>query len=151
MLPFGKLCQLRGSRAQVLSRWLAAFEQAGCEVTREGEERLSVLVPGWDAALLPSDAAAGVQRWFWDRMIVTVAQDGSARFRLVYFTPPQLLLHAAVTAIFALQAGTGQGWLREPGRFALFFALAQALPWVTTLAGFRLSLDSALRRAFERE
>lgn len=132
-----------------MSRWLAGFEQAGCEVSREGEGRLSVLVPGWDQAVFASEAAAVVQRWFWDRMVVSVAEDGTARFRLEYFSPPQLILHLVVTSIFALEALCGEGAAHDPARFVLAFAAAQCVLAVTALVSFGLARESAVKRAIE--
>lgn len=127
---------------------LDGFERAGCEVSREGDGRLSVMVPGWDSCLFPSETAFAVQRWFWDRMIVTVDEKGAARFRLVYFSPPQLLLHVIVSAIFALEAWCGGMAQREPARFALILLVAQLVPLFTTLAAFNQSRAAITREAF---
>lgn len=150
MLPFGKLRGIRGTRSQVTSAWLAGFERAGCEVTRSGDGRLSVVIPGWDAALFPAaqtEMAVSLQRWFWDRMVVSVADDGSARFRLEYFSPSQLLLHVLVTLFFVAEAWFGSRLPSGPTRFFAAFAVAQAVPMLIALASFRFSRESALRRA----
>lgn len=160
MLPFGKLEQVNGNaadwikrtRAQEMSAWRACFERAGCEVEKEDEGRLNVLLPGWDGGPMGSEGDAGAlvercRRWFWDRMIITVSQCGAARFRLVYFSQAQLFLHLMVTALFVLEVWFGTSVPREPGQFALMFAASQAVPALIVLGGFRLALGSALRRA----
>lgn len=152
MVPFGKLYGTRGtqSQAQVTSRWLADFEKAGCEVTRENPARLSVLVPGPDAQLVSSEGLFSLQRVFWDRMTVTVDADGTARFRLDYFSPAQLLMHAFVAAMCVLGAWSGlQNQLLDSRHFALTFAVAESVPFFITLIGFRLAREAALRRALE--
>jgi hypothetical protein len=169
MLPFGKLEQdngpdahwIRLTRAQEMSAWRARFERAGCEVEREGEGRLNVLLPGWDGALLggfkpggpmgPEGEVAALmercQRWFWDRMIITVSETGAARFRLVYFSQAQLFFHLLVTLLFVLEVWFGTGVPTAPARFALMFAATQFVPALIALGGFKMALTSALRRA----
>jgi hypothetical protein len=165
VLPFGKLerrsAPTHWTRAQALSAWQADLERAGCEVEREAGGGLDVLMPGWDSALFsglsargPSgpegEAAAWVgrcQRWFWDRMRISVSDAGEARFSLAYLSAPQLLLHALVTAFFALDAWTGSFASRDPASFLAAFAASHAAMALVALAGFRLSLAAALKRA----
>jgi hypothetical protein len=143
MLPFGKLEESgAGTRRQVMSRLMAKYEAADCMVERRGEDRLAVLVPGWDAAILPFESLLPLQRWFWDRMSVTVDEDGSARYRMVYWSGAQPLLHFAIASAFAFEAWFGSRTGLSPRLFLAAFAMANLVPLALSLASFGLSLRS---------
>jgi hypothetical protein len=146
MLPFGKVKEVSGTQAQVLSRLLAGFEEAGCEVERDGDTSLSVLIPSWDSQLLPFAEAVEIQQLFWDRMRVKVDAGGGARYQMAYFSGMQLLLHLLITAAFAWEAWFGTAGLRAPMQFVLTLAAAHLVPAAVTLANFHLSRRALFRK-----
>jgi hypothetical protein len=152
MLPIGKLRGVgKGTQRQIVSRLFAALESAGCEVTRERApdskvEVLNILIPGWDSDLVPFEAAVSLQRYFWDRMVISVDSQGEARYRMVYWTPAQLVLHLMIATVFAIESSLG-GEARSQPRFLLAFVAAQAIPALLSMLGSSLSRRAVLRKA----
>jgi hypothetical protein len=152
MLPYGKLKDVSGTQTQVMSQLIDGLGQAGCEVTRANSSELEVLVPGWDGALFPSETLLPFQRYFWDKMTISVNEDGIARYRLAYFGGAQLFMHLLISVAFAFEvwfgsAATG-GRVLDPLRFFLNFSLAHLLPVFLTLVSFGFSRRAVLKKAF---
>ena len=162
LLPIGKLEHSReraptNTPTQDLAVWHERFERAGCEVEKsldlDGVPRLNVLLPGFEASFLPeSDELVGqLQRWFRDRMLVSILKDGTARFRFEYFSQSQLLFHSIVSAFFVFEVWFGQNAIpRDPRRFAFLFIAGHLATALVALLGFRMSLANALGRVRER-
>lgn len=148
MLPFGKLMDGKGTQSQVMSQLMRGLEQAGCEVTRTGSDRLDVRVPSWESSLFSSEMVLPIQRYFWDHMAVTVDENGGAHYRLTYFGGAQLFLHLLVLAAFAFEAWFGASSAMDPMRFFSYFVCAQILPVILTLASFGYSRRVVLKKAF---
>jgi hypothetical protein len=151
MLPFGKLKEVKGTQSQVISRLMTGFEEAGCEVNRDGSERLHVSVPGWDGIVFPLEGLLPLQQFFWDRMVVSVDAEGVARYRLLYWGASQVFMHLLITAVFAFEAWFGAAsstdTAHEPWRFLANLAFAQLMPVLITLASFGLSRRAVLKKA----
>jgi hypothetical protein len=126
MLIFGKMGPLHSEPALVTSRLIHAFEGAHCEVTRE-RDMLLIDIPSWDARLLPPHLRTSWLRCLSDRMILTVSEDGTVSYRLIYWSWIQSLLHLALTALFAAEFVLGStDW--TVARFLVIVGCANLLP-----------------------
>lgn len=100
-------------RSQALSRCIAALERDGCDVRRRGEI-LDVELPGFERWLMPRlEGGAGLLQGFRDRIEVRLVESGGIRFRMRYWSRPQILIHLlATTGLLAARLGQRQagGW-----------------------------------------
>jgi hypothetical protein len=136
-------------RASDPARWHASLSQLLYKMENEGcvfetadanepgsrmRDRFDLYVPGLDSwVLFSQEWMRAAQRCLWDRAELHVVRDeGEPRLRIrwVYWTPPQILLHAFIALAFL-----SQGWITrssgfgsETGLLGAGFLLANLLP-----------------------
>jgi hypothetical protein len=89
-----------------------ALENHAYDVKQEGKQ-ITMLVPGPDSLLLDAMKSASIPvdwapwesfaRLLWDQLSFTVKPDGSIDYTLKYWTLPQLIFHAFINLLIAIE------------------------------------------------
>ena len=125
------------------------LKTGGLEVTDDTKGNLLVDLPALDVALFPALQSISHESWWLDRLILNVSEGGQLCYKVVYWTPIQIMLHAIVSVLLAFQFFSSQNsW--PLFHFIGLFALGNLVPLFVFLITVQYPQLTRLERALKR-